>query len=204
MQPQQPYGVQSDPSQFAFITDPQQSKRKAGSGSTKQRVIVVAAGAVVLLIVGVVLMNLIKGSNKSLPALISVLQEQEALIHMTTDTPVQSGISATTNASAETIHLSVTSQKAELVTYFKNNGLKVNVKQLSARINSEQDASLTTAVGAGTYDSVYRSIMTTRLKTYEQLLKEAYAKTTGPKGRTLLTDDYNAALLLERQLTSNN
>jgi hypothetical protein len=204
MQPQQPYAAPPNQAQYAFITNPEQQKNRGGGGSMTKRIMVVVLGLVGLLIVGVVLMNVLKGDDKSLPALISVLQEQEALIHLTTDIPSQAGVATTTNASAETINLSITSQKSELVTYFKNNNLKVNAKLLGVRISSTQDASLATAVDAGTYDSVYRSIMTTHLKAYEQLLKAAYAKTSGPNGRKLLTNDYNAALLLDQQLTSNN
>ncbi len=200
MQPQQPYSTPSNPSQYEFITNPQKPQRPLIVGSMKQRILIAGAGLVVLMVIGFVLSSLLGGGDKSLPSLISVLQQQQSLVHLTTDISTQAGVASTTSASAATINLSVSSEKTELSTYFKKNSFKVTPAQLNARISAKLDAELASALPAGNYDSVYRTIMKTQLTTYERFLKQAYSNTKGRNGRALLERDYNAAKLLELQL----
>ena len=56
------------------------------------------------------------------------------------------------------------------------------------------------AAANNTYDSTYKQVMQTQFSDYQHALQAAYQQTHGPKGRQLLTDQFNGAKLLLVQL----
>jgi hypothetical protein len=138
------------------------------------------------------------------PALISVAQEQQEIIHLTTNATSnsQTGLSTTNQNFAVTAQASLTSDQRQLITYLANNGHKVKDKTLGLKINASLDQELQTAATNSTYDNTFKQTMQTQLSEYQQALQAAYKQTTGPKGRVLLTNQFNASKLLLQQLNT--
>jgi competence protein ComGC len=203
MQPQQPYN-QPSPSQYEFITNPQSNPGASGTTSVTKRLVIAAICGVLLLIVASLIFNLIRGSDKSFPAVLSVVQQQQELIHLTENSTAQPGISALNSEAAVTVNLTVTSQQQELLNLLRVTGHKLKPEQLLARINKQTDAELEDAVAGGTYNSVFRSALKTELAVYKQLLSQAYKDTKSVKSREILKKDFEAAKLLEQKLGSND
>jgi hypothetical protein len=163
----------------------------------------VGGGLVVLLILFSIVKGLLGGGSNLTP-FISIAQDQQELIHLTTNATQQQsqGQSMTTidQNFAITSQLSITSAQAAIIKYMATNGKKVNTKTLSLRINTATDTQLTGSAAAGNYDQTFQAIMKDKLVAYSNGLKQAYKQTSGPKGRTLLADDYRQAQLLLVQL----
>jgi hypothetical protein len=190
---------------YGFIMEPPKPPKPPlftfGGGSKNTRIILVVAGIFILLILFVGFKNLLAGSNSSTPSLVTVAQDQQELAHLAQD--------GTTNATASnlknfayTTQLSLKSEQSDLVAYLKKNGHKTGTKELNLKVSKALDAQLAAALTTSTYDATFKQTMQTKLTSYQQTLKQAYAQTKGPKGRALLNDDYKASELLLKQLGS--
>lgn len=222
MQPQQPYmpnpqqpapppgplpgqnagGPQPD---YGFIMEPQQPKRPLlfnfGNTSAKMRLAIIAGGIVLLLILVVGFKNMLAGSNVSVPTLVSVVQDQQALVHLATN-GVQNAVAGDTTNFAVTAQAVLQSQENETIDYLKTNHHKLSGKELLLKVSKTTDAQLANALTTNSYDSTFKDSMKTGLITYQHDLQQAYAHNKGPKGRAMLNDDYSAASLLLKQLGS--
>jgi hypothetical protein len=157
-----------------------------------------------LLILFSVIKSVLGGSKANVTDLNEVLQSQQELIHLTANTSEeQTPVSAADQNFAVTVQLALGSEQSQLKTYMKANHEKVNTKELNAKVSATVDTEIATAVSAGTYDATFKQVMQSELTDYLQTLKAAYTVTTGAKGRSQLTADYNGAQLLQQQLTSS-
>lgn len=210
MQPQQPVAPQipgAPQGSYDFIMNPQKPSRSgfnfSGTG-LGMRLAIAGGGFVVLLIIISIAINLFKGSDGSKPALLAVAQQQQALIHLTTGLSSQQGISQANLNAGVTINLSVGSEQKALFTYLTKNGYKITLQQVNLGIKPQLDTQLQTAQAAGTYNSTFQSVVGQQLDNYNTLLKRAYQTVKGPKGRALLTQDFNEVTILKQQLNAAN
>jgi len=191
---------------YTFITNPETPPKKLviniASRSLVARLIIALVGMFVLLIVFVIIKSVLGSGSSNGPALLSVIQDQQELVHLATNAGQQQGADTTTLNSAYTVQAAVTTAQQQLTTYCSNIGLKFVATEFSQKVSSQVDAELTTAATNGTYDQTYQSVLQSMLATYGQDLKQAYRQTQGPKGRALLTADYNGQQLLLQQLNS--
>ncbi|MEO8105432.1 MAG: hypothetical protein ABI602_03795 [Candidatus Saccharibacteria bacterium] len=205
MQPQQPpYGSRPESDPYDFIVNPAAPPRRSllpGGGSVIGRVVIVGGGLLVALILFIIVKNLLVVDSSNTALLLKVAGQQQELIHYSNEATAAPLLEGTTNNFAMTAVLSLTSQQKQLLIYLKANGHKLDAKQLNLQINAGTDQQLKASVAASTYDATFRQVMQTKLTTYGQTLQQAYAKTTGPAGRTLLKNDYATAQLLIQQLT---
>lgn len=176
----------------------------SGSSSPIVRIGIILGGLLVVLILFVIIKGLLSGPGNT-PALTSVGQDQQAMIHILTngagsDSQQQATLSANSQNFAATAQLSLTSAQNQLVTYMKNNGKKVKTKTLALKISPATDQELTTAASNSTYETTFQKIMQTSLVNYQKDLQAAYKQTKGPKGRQLLSNEFNGAQLLLAQL----
>lgn len=204
MQPQQPYEAPPPPApDYNFILNPQQPKRPGlfnfGGGSTAMRALVVIGIIFVLMIVFVAVRSALGGGSSATPALVTVAQDQQKLLHLAASGQQQS-TSDTVQNFAATAQLSLASEQQELLAYLSDNGHKVGDKELGLAISQSTDDQLAAAKSASTFDDTFKTIMADNLKAYRSDLQKAYQATSGPKGRALLNDDYKAAQLLLKQL----
>lgn len=206
MQPQGPYVPNPAPSSlppgYEFMASTPPPKRASSVPSSMiMRVVIVVVGLIVLLILFSVIKGIFSGgSNK--PQLLSVAQDQQELIHLTTNALLVQTLSTSSKNAAITTQLSITSEQSQLLHYMVKTGIKVNAKQLSLKLSLATDKELTDAAAASSYDATLKTILQTKLGVYQKDLKQAYAKTSGPKGRELLKGDYDGAGLLLIQLDS--
>lgn len=174
----------------------------AGSG-TALRIGVVVGGILLLIIIFAVLKSLFSGGDTSLPSLISVAQTQEAITQYTQN-GLQNTVSQNAKNFAVAANLAVGSEQQQLLTYLQTNHHKVGNKTLALKTKQDTLTQLTNAATSSTYDSTFTDLMQTQLNDYATALKAAYAANPGPKGRTLLADDYKAVQLLDKQLNASN
>lgn len=171
-------------------------------GSLLGRIVLVLGGVVVLLFLVVFLKGLLGGDRSNVNALNDVAQSQQLLVHLATGAAQQPGVSVATQTSSTTISATMTSAQGQLLTYMKLNNLKFNQKLINSQISGAQDAQLSAAASAGTYDAAYSAATQTALSDYEKALQQAYAQTTGAKGKALLKSQFNGAELLLKQLAA--
>ena len=201
MPPQQPESPLHD---YEFIVNPSTAPRRSlfslpGQSSTPLRLLTVLGGIFVLVIILVIIKNII-GGGPDLSAFVPVVQDQQELIHLSTNAALQPGLTTADQDFAITAELTLTSSQTQLLTYLKNNHSNVNTKTLGLKVSTSLDAQLTTAATDSTYDSTLQQIMQSQLTGYQQDIKQAYT-TAGSNGRRLLNSDFQQAQLLVKQLT---
>lgn len=189
------------PPGYEFIASPSTPPRSAGPQSTAMRAIIVLGGLLLLLIIFIIIKGLFSGSSNK-DQLLIVSQDQQELIHLATNAGQQEDLNETNKNFSVTAQLGLTSGQTQLISYMAKNGIKVSPKVLNLKVSAATDKQLTDAADASNYDETFRSVMDTKLKAYEIDLKAAYAKTKGPVGQKLLSDQYNAANLLLQQLNT--
>ena len=189
------------PQTYDFIVNPDKPPKTpllTGGSSLAVRVAVVSGGLLVLLIAFIVLKGIIAGSPK-LDSMLTVAQDQQELIHLTTNTGQQQNLSTANQNLAATAQLSLNSAQDQLVNYMTKNGFKVKPKVLTQKVSTSIDTQLTNAATAGTYDQTFQDTIKSQLNTYTDDLKQAYGQISGKNGRALLSSDYNQAQLLLSQ-----
>jgi hypothetical protein len=205
-QPTPPPGGQTPG--YDFIMNPSKPPRRSIlptiGGSPLIRVIIVLGVVLILFVLFAIIKSFFTHSN--VPALITVAQDQQEMIHIISK-PVQvngqpASLSSNNKAFAITAQLSLASAQSDLVTYLQNNGKKVKPKTLNQTIDLSLDKQFVAAATNNTYDQLFQQTMQNKLNEYEQALKIAYGQTKGPKGRQLLNQEFNGAQLLLKQLNS--
>lgn len=196
-----PAGLSND---YAFIMNPDQPPRRSrlpGGNSMMGRVLLVLGGLLMLLVLFALIRGLLSSSN--LNDFVGLAQEQQAMIHLTEKATEQPGLSETNRNFAITAQLSLANSQNETIGYLNKNGKKVNGRQLALKISAATDKRLEDAGSTGSYDTVFHDIMKQKLDNYGSTLQQAYGRTKGPKGRQLLSNEYDRTKLLMQQLGEN-
>jgi hypothetical protein len=171
--------------------------------SLRTRIAILGGGLVALLIILNVLKGLLSTSFPLTPFL-SVLQDQQELIHLSTEADQtqtgQAALPATYQGFLATTQLTVTSVQTQLLTYLTNNHQKISPKQLNLKVSTTIDSQLTSAAASGDYTSTFQQIMTSQLNSYTADVRAAYNQTSGKKGHAQLRSEYSQAKLLIKQL----
>lgn len=164
-------------------------------------IIVGLIGAIVLII----LISTLLGNNTSAGGLITIAQEQNELIRVSTEATGNASLQGTQNLIAN-IELSITTEQQDLLAYLKSIGKEPSQSTLALTKNSATDSALTTAQTNGNYDSTFMTIIRGELRAYSIALKQTFASTTNTAQRQLINNDYKAAniLIAEANSTSNN
>lgn len=185
---------------YDFILNPQKPVKPkvplAGS-STLQRVLIVVGVLTLLIILGVIVSSVLgAGSKEKTEGLLTVAEEQTELIRIATDGTLHT-TSVTAQSLAQNVQASITSDNAALITYMKSNGQKVTPAQLALKHSKTTDVSLTAAQENNTYDTTFKDVIQTELTDYMVALQKVYKANPGPKGKALLSKQYDAATLLK-------
>ncbi|HTB49110.1 MAG TPA: hypothetical protein VK712_03440 [Verrucomicrobiae bacterium] len=193
--------------EYGFIMSPETVPNRSwslpGGNSQTKRALTVFGGLFALLIVFIVIKGLLGGGGPNLASFTAVAQDQQELIHLATDISQQTqNASATSQNIAITVQLSITSAQSQLLTYLTNNHESIGTKTLALKVSTSLDNQLTTAAADSTFDQTFQQAIQSKLTTYQQDLKQTYAQTKGTKGRQLLSNDYNGATLLLKQIGS--
>jgi hypothetical protein len=161
-----------------------------------QRVAIFGGGLVLLLILVIVFVSILtSGGKEKTQDLLTIAQEQTELIRVATDGTTHATTQPMQNL-AQNVQASITSDNVALLAYMKNTGQKVAPKQLVLKHNNTTDTTLTTAQENSTYDSAFKDVIQTDLDAYGAALHKAIDANPGPKGKAILTQQYEAAKLL--------
>jgi hypothetical protein len=201
------------PPTYDFIFNPNEQKPSQdsklpslpGLNANFSKIILALIGAILVVFVVGLIKNAVSGPG-NYPYLLSVLQDQEELMHLVSNSTQQQqqDISGTNLNYAWTTDMAMTSSSTQLLNYLAANGHKVkSAKLLMQKISPADDQTLANAELAGTYNQEFAQVNTTLLQGYINDLKTAYNYTTGVHGRALLSSDYNQAVLLLTQVNSN-
>jgi hypothetical protein len=187
---------------FDFIINPETPVRKPllpGFSSMALRAAAVSGGLLVFLILFVVIKGFITGSSP-LPGFVSVVQDQQELLHLIASTDGQHDLTTANQNFVATAQLSLDSSQSDLISYLAKNGNKVDKKQVNLKISQTTDTQLANSTSAGTYNQTFKEVMKSKLNAYSQDLQQTYQQTKGEKGKALLSSQYDQAKLLLIQL----
>jgi hypothetical protein len=184
---------------YDFIFNPQQPAKKTllpRGNSMLQRIAIFGGGFVLLVIIIAIFASVLGSGGKTKSEdLITVAQDQTELIRVATD-GAQNTTTLPMQNLAQDVLASITSDKTTLLTYMKGNGQKVSAKQLTLKHTSSTDTTLSTAKENSTYDSAFKDIIQSDLNAYQAAIQKAYNANPGPKGKALLTKQFDSAGLL--------
>jgi hypothetical protein len=214
LDPNQPPAQQTPSSQYHegydFIMNSDKPTRKSrglpslpGLNPIIGRVLVVAIGLLFLIIIFAVIKNIASGPS-NYPALLSVLQDQNELLHIAGTADTEPDISVNNQSFVSTINLVVGDSSSKLATYIVSNGHKPTLQEEDLKVSTTVDQNIASAESTGDFNSVFSQLASSQLKTYISDLNNAYNVTKGPNGRALLSSDYKQAVLLKKVLDSNN
>lgn len=188
---------------FDFIVNPEIERPKRSiiptGSSLPVKIAFFGSALVVVMIVFVVAKSLIGGSSTS-PSYVSIVQDQQELIHLTTVAERQRDLSVANKNFVATASLSLSSSQAAMINYLAQNGKKIKSDQINIRISKTTDAQLASAAAAATFNESFKQVMKTKLTAYTRQLQQAYQESTGEKGKAILSDEYTQANLLLTQL----
>jgi hypothetical protein len=205
-QPQQSYPPQPAPTSappqgdYSFIMDPTQppkKPRKISFGDSPLKRILFAVGALFLLLI---ITSLINGRSHVSPQLVSAAQQQQALIHLTSNAANEPSLSEGNKNFALTTKLSLTSNQRQLLAYLSRNHKKLDAKALSLKVSKSADKQLAAALSDGSYDRTFAAIMQQELNAYQRQLGLARTSTPGHNGRVLIANEQQSAKLLQHML----
>jgi hypothetical protein len=160
---------------------------------------------VVVVIILAVASSLLTSKGGNVTNMTSVAQDQVELVRVATEaTQDQSAdiSQSTTRYFADNCLLAISSEQQRLLAFLTAHGVKLSTAKLALKQNSHTDAELTAAAASSTYDTAFLTAMQGDMSTYTSDLKVAYAASTNPQEKALLSTDYKDASLLEQQLTS--
>ena len=183
------------------------------SGGTQSRgpnqktiiLFVVGAAALVVILALIIFSLAFGGKGGSTAPLVSLAQQQTEMARIAKLANDSNQLSSQDARNfSRTTQLTLTSDKAELVSFLARNGKKLNTKQLGAKQSAATDSALSAAGASGTYDSTLTGILQTQLKTYQSNLTQAYNGASSASEKALLKTEFtNATLLLEQSSQRN-
>lgn len=192
--------------EYSFIMDqpvPRPQPQLFGPNmSLNRRLFMILGGIFIFFIIVVMIKNSFGGSGLNKPSLLLLTEDQQELIHLSTEAAAQQGADTQTMVTASTIEASITSDQVSLISYLAKNHVKINPVTLNIKESKATDLQLTNAAESGLYDQTYTTIMQNALTGYEADLKHAYSLAAGPNGKSILKSEYSNAQLLLVQLTS--
>ncbi len=201
--PGQPVAPQvPHPPAYDFIINPERpgiKQPRLGNRSLPIKIALVTGGLLVLVIILSLLRGLLGGGSNFEPY-ITVVQDQQALIHIVTNAKEQKELSANNENFVATSELSLISARSKIMNYLKSNNQKVDPKQLGLKISASTDSELQAAAAATTYNKTFEEVMNSKLSSYKSDLQQTYNQAKGEKGRAILSDLFDEAELLQKQL----
>lgn len=203
--PSGPEPPKSPDQPYDFITNAPQEPRKPllgslpGSGSTIGRIGLIAAALIVLVIVFAIFKNLLS-SKPNLDYFVTIVQQQQEMIHLTSNATQVQGISTGNMNFATTVQASLTSSQAQTIQYLTTNHKKIKTKQLNLKVSAATDTQLSNAQASATYNQTFQEVMQAQMNAYGNTLQQAYKLNPGPHGKALLKDEYRQLQLFETQL----
>ena len=178
---------------------PQKPGLLSNQGSFKQRLLVILGGGLILIIL-IVIISSIFASKPKTAGLLSIAQQQSALITL-------SGLGERTAAQqitrdlAVNVELNLESAQVSLVSYLEDTGMKLTATSLLSSQTTPLSTELT-ATPANNFDSEYVQLTQTQLKNYVSALKQVFSSSDPSSQKIILRNLYAGANLLLGQANS--
>lgn len=167
------------------------------------RIGLILGGLIVLVILIAIISSLLKSPTNN-SYYLSVLQDQQELIHISTEAASASDITGSNQNFVSTAGLSISSSSTQLQAYLSARGYKPSAKSLALKKSKAVDNELTNAENIGNFNSTFVSISKSQLNTYLGDLRLAYSKSSGKHIRSLLSSFYSQAKLLQTSISSGS
>ena len=208
MQPQQPYyssptsPVPDNTGQYDFIVN---NGAKKGPAPKNMLLFIIGAAVLLIILAWIILSIAFGGKGGNTAPLITIAQEQTEIVRIATAAAQTNRLtSQDTRNFTRTTQLTVSSDKAQLLSFLKTNGKKLSEKQLGLKHSATTDSALEAASASGTYDTTMTSVLQTQLKAYQASIKQAFTSASSGSEKTLLDSEYKNATLLLEQSTQRN
>ncbi len=186
---------QFNPSQYDFITNPNQPKKKLFAGGSKLVLIALGLGVFtfVILILALVFGG---GAGSDSDQLLRIGRQQSEVLRIAAVGDDKAGQTAT-KSYAKSIQLTLTSQQIQLTNYLETNeNQKVNQSQLAATGNAEADQRLNAAASDGRFDDTFTLVMNESLKKYQSDLQNSFLSLNKEASGQLLAQFYEEIELI--------
>lgn len=198
-QPQEP-GPENDanPNPYGFILDsqhPSEPKPRHPPSRLKKLAFMVGGGAVGLILL-IILASVILGGGGASKDLISALARGQEITRVSTIAQPQLRDSDLQGLAATTI-VSLTSQQAQISTYLKSTGSKIDQKTLAQYHNSKTDSDFKTAAINGNLATAYTQYLKQNLEAYAASLQAAYKNGSSKTKTTVAPALISAQTLLK-------
>lgn len=206
MQPNQPTPPTQAPAPnpYDFIMNPQEpQKQSLFNFSGKKSIFILLGGGIFVIIIIFMLFSLLfGGSGANGEKLLEIAQTQTEIIRLTEDARNKARSSTTQNL-ANTVNMSVTTSKNDLLPIVKKNGGKTDAKLLVLKKSSKADAQLAAALQSNQYDSVFITIITAQLQEYQKQLKDMYPVLSKPADKQVIKTAYDGTTLILTNVKTN-
>jgi hypothetical protein len=159
-------------------------------------------GVLFVVLIGFIFIKGLLSRNPSLDVFVGIAQDQQELIHLTSNAASQPGLNVTNQNFAVTAQASVTSSQGSIIRYLVGSGRKLQPQTLNLKLSASTDAQLKNAIAAATYDQTFQSVMNIKLTSYSNDLTQAFNSTTNPNSRAVFKNDYKQAKLMLIQLNT--
>lgn len=194
---------------YDFLNTPTPNKNpilNLGGTSKLGKIFILLVGLVVIIIIFAIIKSIFTVSPFAQTDWLKVVYRQDEIIHILSNdiqtSQEQSNLNLNDQNFASTASLVLANDQSKTLLYLKNNRVKLNKNITTLVITTNPDSQLTNALQTNNFDQVFKTVMLSELQIYETKLISAYKTTHGVKGKALLTNNYNNAQLLIKQLGS--
>ncbi len=191
---------QFDSSQFDFIMNSGQNQKKGliplPSDPKQKLLVLIVGGAVGLVLLLALFFSIFGGSSGPVEDLVSVAQQQTEILRISDEASRE--LNSTDAQKLSTLVLAVvSSDRTKTINYMKENGRKVDAKELALKQSADASQRLKNAQQNGQLNEVYSEIVLEYLQAYNSNLESIYPK-LGENGKALIEQNAtNVQLILK-------
>ena len=149
-----------------------------------------------ILVIFIGIIGSLSRPSSNLPYLLSVLEDQQDIAHISNEASLYSNISSNYLPYLATSGLILNSNSNQLESYLTSNNLKYTSADLTLKESPKIDGMLSSAEASGNYNTVLDQVAHQQLNGYLTDLKVAFNKVSGSHGKVLLSNFYSQAKLL--------
>lgn len=194
-----PPNQQQNPYEFINNAGQQPNRFASFVSTTKGRAIVVGTGVVVLIILMIVFVSFLNAGNRAQrDRLIDIALAQHEIIQIS-DVLLEKSQDSTTQATASTTLLAVTTSQSEVTSALESRGTKVSDKLFAERTDGTLENQLERAADSNRLEETYKEMMRTKLSNYQRLLRAAYDSGNIQENQ-ILQSAFNQAELISKEV----
>lgn len=164
-----------------------------GGSSRTGRIIIFGAGLVLLLVISIMFFSLLSSSSRAnTDKLISITQQQQEIIRVSTIGIEKARSSATRNL-AVTTELSMVSAQKKMLDLLKKRGHKVGLKQLALKQKASTTSALEEAALNNSFDETFTKLINDELTEYRTSVRATYNTSSSKTEKALLDEAFQGA-----------